>query len=256
MIEPARHTKIALLGSGSVMLWRCAEWNTSLVSFCDWLTDKQTNNCQHPWVNQPTRLIILQSAMTHLPGFAPPQGAVQRKTYLCLWQIPPARERRGLDSSGDTREHRQVQFFPSSRCANILAHDKLFPAVDKLEDATCIGISEVSGFASMPNHLYSSANLLATDFTGLVVSFMTEAAWDFSFWCDQWPNRFAGLMLPDTQQVTKILNEIKEQWKCLSLLEGLLVPNQPNTAESVEHQLVEVSCQHPELVTCLVDPDI
>lgn len=142
MIEPARHTKIALLGSGSVMLWRCAEWITSLVSFCDWLTDKQTNNCQHPWVYQPTRLIILQSAMTHLPGFAPPQGAVQRKTYLCLWQIPPAREQRGLDSSGNTRQHHPVQFFPSGRCANILAHDKPFPAVDKLEDATCIGISE------------------------------------------------------------------------------------------------------------------
>lgn len=110
----------------------------------------------------------------------------------------------------------------------------------------------------MPNHLYSSANRLATDFTGLVVSFMAEAAWDFSFWCDQWPNSFAGLLLPDTQQATKtkILNEIKEQWKCLSLLEELLVPNQPNTAESVEHQLVEGSAQHPELVTCLVDPDI
>ena len=126
------------------MQWRCAEWNTSLVSFCDWLTDKQTNNCHHPWVNQPTRPIMDFSLLWlfyHLPGFAPPQGAVQRKAYLCLWRIPPAREPWGLDSSGNTRQHHQVQFFPSSRSANILAHGKLFPAVDKLEDATCIGFS-------------------------------------------------------------------------------------------------------------------
>jgi len=149
--------------------------------------------------------------------------------------------------------------YNSSRAAGVRTSwlmTNLSQLLTNLKMLPALGFPKVSGFASMPNHLYSSANLLATDFTGLVVSFMAEAAWDFSFWCDQWPNRFAGLMSTNTQQVTKISNEIKEQWKCLSLLEGVLVPNQPNTAESVEHQLVEVSCKHPELVTCLVDPDI
>ena len=80
---------------------------------------------------------------------------------------------------------------------------------------------------------------------------MAEAAWDVSFWCDQWRHRFAGLL--DAEQATQILNEIKEQWKCMSLLEGLLVPNEPNTAKSVEHQLVEMSQEFPELVTCFVE---
>ena len=101
----------------------------------------------------------------------------------------------------------------------------------------------------MPNHLYSSANLLATDFTGLVVSFMAEVAWDFSFWSDQWPHCFAGLLDKPTA-ARQILSEIKEQWKCISLLEGLLMPNTPNTAQTVEHQLVESSQTYPELVTC------
>ena len=78
---------------------------------------------------------------------------------------------------------------------------------------------------------------------------MAEVAWDFSFWSDQWPHCFAGL-LDKPKAAKQILSEIKEQWKCISLLEGLLMPNTPNTAQTVEHQLVESSQTYPELVTC------
>lgn len=129
--------------------------------------------------------------------------------------------------------------------------NKFAELLTNLKTLPALGFPKLSGFSSMPNHLYTSANLLATDFAGLVVSFMSEAAWDFSFWCDQWPHCFAGLL--DAEKATHVLDEIKEQWKCIALLEGLLVPNPPNTAKSVEHQLVDKSGTFPELVTCFAD---
>ena len=221
----------------TVQVW-CEKLVKSLLSsFCDWLTDRQTDRQSPTTQGKPTCFLCLPEVQYKGRQIFVTGKLLLEENHLawihqfCQTRILLYNAERG---AGLRRSWLLENF------AKLLTNLKMLPE---------LGFPKLSGFSSMPNHLYSSANLLATDFTGLVVSFMAEVAWDFSFWSDQWPHCFAGLLDKPTA-ARQILSEIKEQWKCISLLEGLLMPNTPNTAQTVEHQLVESSQTYPELVTC------
>ena len=113
-----------------------------------------------------------------------------------------------------------------------------------------LGFPRLNGFSEMPDTMYISANALASDFADLVISHMSNIAWDFAFWSDQWPHKFAGLLHQSDSVRTQVVADLQAEWKCVQSLENILFPEPPKNAKEAEVKLCESSAEYAELAIC------
>ena len=117
-----------------------------------------------------------------------------------------------------------------------------------LSELPYLGFPKLSGFASLPAAMCDEANCLASDFVGLVTSHMINTAWDWSFWCDQWPHSFAALQTQSNSERQRVCHQIQEQWMLIMTLEKKLFPEIPLNASHAESMLRRSAQSLPDLV--------
>ena len=111
-----------------------------------------------------------------------------------------------------------------------------------------LGFPKLSGFASLPSDMCDEANCLASDFAGLVTSHMINTAWDWSFWSDQWPHSFAGLLTDSGSERQRLLSEIREDWSRIMTLEKKIFSEVPSNASHAERLLRLTGKSLPDLL--------
>ena len=118
-----------------------------------------------------------------------------------------------------------------------------------LAQLPALGFNKLAGMENMPDELCADDCSLASDFVGLVVSHMSNTAWDFTFWAEEWPQAFAGFVQTGTEdgRFEDRLEVVKSQWRTIMTLEKFLFPKAPAEAAEVTSLLCDAARTTPEL---------
>ena len=107
-----------------------------------------------------------------------------------------------------------------------------------------LGFPQIQGVSEMPPDLYPQAIARASGFLDLVSNFISCVAWDYTWWSELWPQRFAKLLGPDALGE---LEQLREEWRKIQRLEKMLFKQAPSDSKRCESLLREAAQQHPEM---------
>lgn len=120
--------------------------------------------------------------------------------------------------------------------------------LSNLSELPHLGFPKLSGFANLPEDMCVEANSLASDFVALVTSHMINTAWDWSFWCDQWPQSFAALLTESMSDRQSLCHQIRKDWMAILTLEKKIFSEIPSNARHAESLLRLTAQSLPDLV--------